>query len=184
MPQAEANAPPTPFEVDDAIVLLLGADSRIPSLAGRLEGITRLEKLIFLLQKESQLGKFLTEDPEFRAYDFGPFSSKIYQAVETLETAGLLQESVKYTGAADDAWETVNILGEDAPYASRQFELTDRGKRYFEALCRELPQELANEVSSIKDRFASMPLRQLVRYVYKRYPKYTEKSKIRDEILR
>ena len=183
MPQAANDVRELPFEVDDAIIYLLGAEGRAPSLSGRLEGITRLEKLVFLLQKESQLGALLDEDPEFHPHHFGPFSSKIYQAVETLEAAGLILEHTKYSGSAEDAWETVNILGEDAPYTSREFELTDRGRRYFQALRKEVPAEFDDQVGKIKDRFASMPLRQLVRYVYKQYPSYTENSKIRDEIL-
>ena len=183
MRPAENRVTSVPFEVDDAIVLLLGARSRLPTLEGRLDGVTRLEKLIFLLKKETQLGEVLTEDPEFHSYDFGPFSSKIYQAVEMLERAELLREDVNYAGATDDTWETVNIVGTDAPYASRSFELTERGKRYFEALQRETPKHVVMEVTALKDRFASMPLRQLVRYVYQKYPEYTTRSKIKDEIL-
>ena len=37
-----------PVEVDDAIVLLLGAPSDSLARHGRIDGITRLEKLIFL----------------------------------------------------------------------------------------------------------------------------------------
>lgn len=172
-----------PFEVDDVIIFLLGAQSRVPSLSGRLDGITRLEKLVFLLQKESEIGEKLTEDPDFQAHHFGPFSSKIYQAVETLAAAKLLEERIKFSGSPEDSWETVNILGEEAPYTSREFQLTEKGKRYFEALRREFSEESVNEVSKFKDQFASLPLRQLIRYVYRRYPQYTDKSKIRDEIL-
>jgi hypothetical protein len=183
MPDVAEKKGRIPFEVDDAIVLLLGAESRVPSLSGRLEGITRLEKLVFLLEKESKLRDLLDEELEFHAYDFGPFSSKIYQAVDVLEAAGLIQDNIRYSGGADDTWETVHIVGEDAPYSTREFVLTDLGRKYFAALLQEIPEDLTKEVSNIKDRFGSMPLRQLVRYVYKRYPAYTEKSKIRDQVL-
>jgi hypothetical protein len=76
------------FEVDDAIVFLLGARSKIPSLEGQIDGITRLEKLVFLMQMESEVGDLLTEDPEFHAHHFGPFSSSVYQAVETVRRQG------------------------------------------------------------------------------------------------
>src|SRR5262245_52377811 len=134
MANSDAQSPRLQFEVDDAIVFLLGADSSVPSLAGRIEGITRLEKLIFLLKKESKIGKIFTEDPEFHPYDYGPFSSKIYQAIETLEAADLIHEHLKHTGTKDDTWETVNIVGEDAPYTTREFQLTKRGRKYFDAL--------------------------------------------------
>ena len=183
MQNANSAANEFPIEVDDAIVLLLGAKSKFPSLSGRIKGITRMEKLIFLLEKETQIGELLTEDPEFHAHNFGPFSSKIYQAVETLEAAELIQEKINYSGSTDDTWETVNIVGEDAPFANREFTLTDRGRRYFQVLCKGLEESVLEEVSRIKDRFASIPLRQLVRYVYTKYPEYTEKSIIKEEIL-
>lgn len=183
MPQVATESRELPFEVDDAIIFLLGVESRVPSLVGRLEGITRLEKLIFLLQNESQIGDLLDEDPEFDAHHFGPFSSKIYQAVETLELAGLIVDHAKYGGSPEDAWETVNIVGDDAPYTSREFELTERGNRYFQALLKVVPAEAREQVRKIKDRFSSMPLRQLVRYVYERYPAFTVNSKIKDKIL-
>ena len=41
-----------PLETDDAIVLLLGAPSS-KERQGYLEGVTRLEKLVFLLKRET-----------------------------------------------------------------------------------------------------------------------------------
>ena len=38
-------------------------------------------------------------------------------------------------------------------------------------------------VERFKQRFATLPLRQLIRYVYQRYPDYTDKSLIRKDIL-
>lgn len=63
-------------EVDDAIVLLLGAPSDRSKTADRIEGITRLEKLLFLLNQEADVSDLLTEDPEFHSHNFGQFSAK------------------------------------------------------------------------------------------------------------
>ena len=63
-----------PVEVDDAIVLLLGAPSDSLPRHGRIDGITRLEKLIFLVEHETDLRTLLTEHADFEAYNFGPFS--------------------------------------------------------------------------------------------------------------
>jgi len=177
--------PQTPFEVDDAIVLLLGAPTKFPSLKGRLEGITRLEKLVFIMEKETEVGGYLTEEPDFQPHHFGPFSEKIYHAVETLEAAGLLRETAKLSGSPEDSWESANIIGDDdeAPYATRDFELTAMGRRYFDALARELPKGAVDAVSNLKDQFGGVPLKQLIRYVYQRHPKFTERSKIRGQIL-
>lgn len=173
----------TPFEVDDAIVLILGAPTPYPALKDRLEGITRLEKLVFLLEKETELGQRLTESPDFTAHHFGPFSVKIYHAVEILKAAELLKETGKLSDSPDESWESANIVGEEAPYATRDFELTDKGRRYFIALSSELPKSAVRAASQLKDQFGVLPLRQLIRYVYKRYESFTERSKIKQEIL-
>lgn len=175
---------PTEFEVDDAIVLILGAPTQQPALKDRLEGITRLEKLVFLLQRETELGQLLTEDPEFHAHHFGPFSSKIYEAVEVLKAALLLEETGRISGASDDAWEAQQfLLGRDAEYTTRDFSLTQKGRSYYEALVSVLPKGAIQVASHLKDQYGSLPLRQLIRYVYQRYPSLAAESKIRDQVL-
>jgi len=177
------------IEIDDAVVLLLGVPSQVPRLSGRLEGVTRLEKMIFLLERETHLGAYLTEDANFIAYNFGPFSPKVYQEVETLAAAGLLVDTATPTDNTADSWERFAAIdaAQDAPpedpYATRDFALTQLGQRYYEALASQLPSTAIEELTSFKDKFASVPLRQLVRYVYENYPDYTKRSLIRDDIL-
>jgi hypothetical protein len=174
-----------PFEVDDAVVLLLGAPSRSPALRDRIEGVTRLEKLVFLLDRETEAGRLLTEHPDFVAHNFGPFSAKVYQAVETLEAAGLITDSAALSPTGEDSWELDQIIGEEpaTSYTTRDFELTDLGRQYYSALVRELPPGTESAVAELKEQFGGLPLRQLIRYVYRRYPELTDKSLIRDEIL-
>ena len=69
------------LKLDDMIILLLGAPSKIPTLQDRLEGITRLEKLIFLLERETDYSDLIDKETEFHAYNFGPFSAQVYKAV-------------------------------------------------------------------------------------------------------
>jgi hypothetical protein len=174
----------TPVEVDDAVVLLLGAptDNMPP---GEIEGITRLEKLVFLLSKESDLSGLLTEDPDFHSHHFGPFSSKVYAAIDLLAAAGLVSDSTAVSDSTEETWESEAVIGLDSdPYATRDIALTPLGRDYYKSLLHELPSSTEDEIVDLKERFASLPLRQLVRYVYRRYPEYTEKSKIRDSILK
>jgi uncharacterized protein len=175
-----------PVEVDDAIVLLLGAPSESLALRGRIEGITRLEKLIFLLENETDLQELLDETAGFEAHNFGPFSSKIYQAVDTLTAAGLVEDSAELASSSEDSWESEEVVGTRPadPYATRNFTLTERGRRYYEALVNELPQSTQKMLTDFKARFGALPLRQLIRYVYKKYPAFTHKSVIRNEILK
>lgn len=174
-----------PLEVDDAVVLLLGAPARSPFLKGRIEGITRLEKLVFLLDRESTISELLTERPDFVAHNFGPFSAKVYQAVETLEAAGLITDSATMSPTEEDSWESENVIGDElaTAYTTRDFELTALGHRYYNALIFELPRGIERQLQDLKDRFGGLPLRQLIRYVYTRYPDLTDKSLIRDQIL-
>jgi uncharacterized protein len=175
---------PTRIETDDLVVLLLGAPGSPSQPSGRIAGITRLEKLIFLIEQERK-PSWLTEDAGFISHNFGPFSSKIYTAVDTLVAAGLLKDSGSFAASTEDAWETENIIGEPAadPYATRNFELTERGQRYYQALLKDLPDGVEEELSAFKRRFAALPLRQLIRYVYERHPDFTDKSIIRDDVL-
>ncbi len=174
----------TPFEVDDAIVLILGAPTKVPALKDRLEGVTRLEKLVFLLEKETEVGKLFTENPDFKPHDFGPFSENIYRAVEVLKFAGLLEETGRLAESPEDSWESANlILGDDAQYATRDFSLTEKGRRYYEALAADLGKDAVRAASRLKDQFGSLPLRQLIRYVYQRHGAFTTRSKIREQIL-
>lgn len=175
-----------PVEVDDAIVLLLGAPSESAALRDRIEGITRLEKLIFLLENETDLQNLLDEAAGFEAHNFGPFSSKIYQAVDTLAAAGLLEDSAELASSSEDFWEAEEVVGSKPadPYATRNFALTERGRRYYEALIKELPQSAEKSLAEFKARFGALPLRQLIRYVYKKYPAFTHNSLIKDEILK
>lgn len=180
MPIAEPKS--HEFETDDLIVLLLGGGGT--KTPGRIDGITRLEKLAFLLERETEIGSWLTERPDFRSHRFGPFSSKIYQAVEMLAAAGLILDSATSSPDPQDAWESVNVvLDESDPYTNRTFVLTDRGWQYYRALLDDLPSETPQVIADFKKRFGTVSLRQLVRYVYERYPEFTDKSEIRGQIL-
>lgn len=181
----EASANNRPLETDDAIVLVLGAPGG-SDRQGYLEGVTRLEKLVFLLERETPVRDWLTEKADFRSHRFGPFSSKIYQAADTLAAAEMIHDSAQSADTVEDRWEAVNVLIDDEdvdPYTTRTFELTERGTRYYGALLRELPPGAEQTLATFKERFGRLPLRHLVRYVYERYPQFTDKSEIRDQIL-
>ena len=175
----------TPLETDDAIVLVVGAPSEHPTTKGRIEGVTRLEKLLFLLERETKVGK-LVQDAGFVSHHYGPFSVDAYHAVDILAAAGLLTDTRSLSDAPDEAWETQEIIGLEGdtdPYATRDFALTELGRRYYTALLEELPEDSEAELTEFKERFAALPLRQLVRYVYQQYPEYTDKSKIKYQVL-
>jgi uncharacterized protein YwgA len=183
--ESQQSASPCVLETDDAIVLLLGAPGATERDEGRIEGITRLEKLLFLLEKETDATKWLKEEADFRSDNFGPFSAKVYQEIENLTTYGLITDSASLSESDEDTWESEHIIGEPVTerYATRDIELTEKGKRYYRALLEELPPEAEKVVSELKRRFGAIPLRRLIRYVYQRHPDFTAKSIIREDIL-
>jgi uncharacterized protein len=138
-----------------------------------------------LLEKETPARSWITELADFRSHKFGPFSAKIYKAAESLWAYGLLKDSALVADNTEDRWEEVNVVGDELdPYTTRTFELTERGFHYYKALIEKLPPDAEEILAAFKERFVGLPLRQLVRYVYERYPEFTDQSEIRDQILR
>src|SRR5205085_8381093 len=74
---------------EDVILLMLEANERILR-KDALSGITRLEKLLFLLERETDFEGIATFF-EFEAHNFGPFSKEVYEAVEFLLGCDLIE---------------------------------------------------------------------------------------------
>lgn len=175
-----------PFEVDDAVVLLLGADPGSRERRGEIKGITRLEKLVFLLERETDARDLMTEGADFVAYNFGPFSRRVYSAVDQLVAAGLVEDSKQLSPTNEDSLEAASVLdlGDvQTDYSTRDFRLTELGMEYYKALVEELPDSVVRQAGELRSRFSGWRLRDLVRYVYQRYDSYTERSIIREDIL-
>lgn len=71
------------YDRRDLILALIDAGS------GVLPGITRLQKLLFLLEREYDLHP--ADGAEFQAYRFGPYSRKLYDDLQYLENIGYLE---------------------------------------------------------------------------------------------
>lgn len=81
------------YDRRDLILGLIGAGD------GVVPGITRLQKLLFLLEREYGLRP--TDDAEFEAYLLGPYSRKLYDDLQYLENLGLLESDRPRTGDQD-----------------------------------------------------------------------------------
>lgn len=166
----------------DLVLLLLAAKTRVPEAADRINGITRLEKLLYLASRESDLPNQVQDRLEFIPYNYGPFSKGIYEAVDLLEDAGLVVERRAMDGKTIDNAEEAGLDIGAAEYVERQFLLTPDGAMVAGLLAQEHP-DLVRLLSAIKDRYAGLTLNQLVHYVYTRYPEHTVNSVIRDRHL-
>jgi uncharacterized protein YwgA len=165
----------------DLILLLLVAEGPEHAPVNRLNGVTRLEKLLFLLDKETNVQRGVDEPFRFRPYNYGPYSREVYEAVDLLEEAGLINEERVLEGHTLDEMEEAATAAIDKEGIERRFSLTQNGLAVAKLLARRHPEEF-KEIGDIKKSYAGMPLRQLIRYVYNKYPKYAEESKIRDQV--
>jgi len=173
---------PEPLYGDDLILLLLGAPTAVGTAQDRVNGITRLEKLLFLADQEQQVQRDVADPLVFEPYHYGPYSKKVYEAVELLEEAGLIGEERSIDDSTfDEAEEVESDVSEEGPI-ERRFYLTDQGRAVAQLLLQQNPGTAA-ALSHVKDTYASMPLAQLIRYVYRKYEPFTVRSRIRDQVL-
>ena len=175
------------------------------SVGGGIGGITRLQKLLFLLEQEEQVvpsgDRF-----NFRPYKAGPFSPKLYDDLEFLENLGFIESEVTATATEPEAEEVDKlsfedlIEGEDGgrggnadeasmkaadAFEERRYKLTGRGREQVEKLlARSDLDPLMKKIRRVKSRFGSYALSDLLYYVYKKYEGMTVESEIKAKVLR
>lgn len=177
----------------DVILALLYAAGRSERANERISGMTRLEKLLFLLKEEGGFGDIISRDFEFQTYHYGPYSAEVYDVVEMLKDAGLVEtrpRKITYYAEVSDADEVIRDPSE--PETNQvlktniveDYRLTTEGQTVGKALFRRLSERQREHIERIKSHYNSMTLEDLLRYVYKRYPEASSKSKIRNSITK
>ena len=166
----------------DLLIVLLYANNQ-----ARIEGMTRLVKLLFLLVKEDSFREF-EKEYEFEAYNYGPWSARTFSFLESIGEMGLVAVAEKpfadYQEVADDFAEAeVSEIPELAEKMVKIFSLTDRGIKVGQVLYGRMADTERQKLESIKRRFNTMRLDELLRHVYSKYYSYTRKSKIKAKVL-
>ncbi|MGA7218541.1 MAG: hypothetical protein WBX38_09510 [Candidatus Sulfotelmatobacter sp.] len=170
--------PPKQLDKEDILLLLLSA------MAGsgakeKVSSITRIEKMMFLLQRETAFSGLVAGKFSFKPWKFGPFSQEIYEDLDLLSSLELVNVEERELASYVDYTEEDDLIGveqEDEPVVEKVFSLTDRGKRVAEKLRTLLSDSDWLEVLHLKKRFEGVPLTRLIQYVYQKYPETTEKS--------
>ena len=174
----EAGEPMPVEQRTDVVLLFL-------NLATRIWGSTRLVKLLFLLAKETEVGRYVPDYYAFVGGRFGPFEKLIYQDIEALRSLGLVNAHMPLRRGEEGVEPELDVkLFSESVEAV--YELTKRGHKYAEALAKFVELQdpsLLGEMRVILEKYGRIPLANLLRYVYKKYPDYTDQSEIRDEIL-
>jgi len=169
------------LERDDVLLLLLLTMAAGPKR--RLASITRIEKLMFLLQKETAFSGNMYEKFPFEPWKFGPFSKEIYEDLDLLASLDLVNVEERELANYVDYTEQDKLMGSELmgselgePMVEKTFSLTDRGKKVAEKLRSMISEKDWQEIANLKRRFESVPLSRLIQYVYHKYPETTGKS--------
>jgi uncharacterized protein YwgA len=177
----------------DLVLALLYADAGSSSQPSPVVGITRLEKLLFLLTIDEG---FLKDAPPTETFSFvpfrmGPYTPEVYDEVDFLESLGLISKESSETRSATDAVHDDELFSDlvidkyqkSAAQTSDEaevFRLTEEGKNKALSAWRRLTEEEKAKLRRVKQAFNTMNLRQFLRYVYKKHPEYTTESEIKE----
>lgn len=165
----------------DVVMVLLYAPGSTEEIGESIKGITRLQKLLFLLWKE---GKFFENIPNlygFQAYDFGPCMDDIYDDLDFAVDIGLIQINEVPSGNEFEDGDEEAFLSDFGfsivmKGSRRDYELTLRGIKAAKEIFDSLGGDDKERLIKIKKKYNSMPFFNLLRYVYQKYPKFARKA--------
>lgn len=179
----------------DYLLLLLYLNEKKP-----IYGAIRLTKMMFLFNEEiapllKKSGAECQKLPEFIAYNYGPFSKDVYEQIELFRGIKFIQVTNIKTQeemAEVDDWEEMAFTEE---VSSQGYSLNTNGSYYKyqllsvgekfvkENIIDELTAEQISILSKFKEKITELSPKQILKYVYTKYPEYTEKSLIKKEVL-
>jgi hypothetical protein len=129
-------------------------------------GITSFVKQMFLVAMEfAQEYDIPTENPGFRAYNFGPYTERIEDVIIGLEDADLIR-----------------IHGRKSPNGE-QFELSDKGREVAKVSFESLTPDQQMKLKEKRLSWHQWGVNGLQKYIYRKWPEYTDKSLVLDRVL-
>lgn len=177
----------------DILLLLLYSQGASGQEAEPIKGKTRLMKLLFLLGREKRIDDKLGVRNwyDFKAYDYGPFSSQVFDDIDFLRNVDLIQTSKSGFQTIAETWENELALEEslvdrediefDRSYEQEDFTLTPLGRDFVEQTIlsdQKLTYEILSEIKSLKSNEGALTLSSLLKYVYRKYPEAAVESKL------
>jgi uncharacterized protein YwgA len=171
----------------DLMLALLYAPGKVSTPGEPIDGITRLQKFLFLLKQGTGPKTLVAQAKEYdyRPYKMGPFSEEVREDLKILQSAGLLRtEKLEYllTDDADRSLEDADRDGTVRRVESNRFILTSEGLRAGEDLWCGMSATEREGLVEFKKFFNSLSLRQLLIFVYEKYPEYAVASEIKRQL--
>ena len=176
----------------DLLIVLLYSQGASGTINEPIEGITRLQKLMFLLRQGIGPEKLvnIAESYGYKPYKMGPYSDDLNADIEELISAGIIHsEQLKYW-IHDDSDNSADLDPDiDAPsikkkkVISLKFSLTSPlGIEIGKDLWETLKKEDKAGMTKFKSFFNSLSLRQLLIFAYEKFPEFTTKSIIKGQL--
>ncbi len=170
---ARTGQPP----IKDMMVLLLHTTSEQGDNAVR--GVTRLQKLLFVIEQK------LAAHGGFYAFNHGPFNEEVNDAAQALRLAGFLRGAQPAAAGPPSFAEMMATAAarsgpRDEPEVE-EFELNDQGHEAAERL-RRSDRAYDQIYARIRALRAEWDTPELVERVYETFPRYTERSLIREQV--
>jgi hypothetical protein len=177
----------------DLLLLLLRARG-----AAGVTGMTRLMKLAFVAARELGLDRLVRDPWRFQPYRLGPFAAEVYDDLDTLADAGLverrrLDEDGEPVIQRDERMaRELRALNHGLAEAERlgglalHFRLTPAGAAFADALAgsaRRRDPRLEPGLALIAAGYGGLPLRALLRRIYRRWPEFTTASVVREKLF-
>lgn len=173
----------------DLLLLLLYSPGHTEMEGEAIDGITRLQKLVFLLQQGKGPTSVVKQAKEyfFKPYKMGPFTKTLDEDLSTLTSLGFLRTERLDFYIEDDAdattldQEELTLPRRRGPrrVTSYRFSLSQDGLNVGKELWESLSDRDQKELAEFKSFFNSLSLRQLLIFVYEKYPKFAEESEIK-----
>ncbi len=137
---------------------------------GVIRGQTRLQKMIFIVQKEVGLGDFA-----FKPHVYGPYSSELEHLLKDMINSKLIKIKEDF----DYAYALLQEKPAKIMIASR--ELIEHGRKKYHELYKENFAKALLFAHKVRAS-AIMPITQLLAYIYANYPEYSINSIIKERV--
>lgn len=173
---------PSPIETGlDVVLAILYAPGTTGKPGEPIRGITRLQKLLFLLWKEGAFYEDIPDLYNYKAYDFGPCMDDLYDDLDFADDIKLLSiaevpSGNEYEGGDEDSFLADFGFKLVKRTTRRDFALTPTGMEAAKEIYDKLDEDRRTRLTQIKRRFNGMPFFDLLRYVYRKYPAFAKKS--------
>lgn len=144
-----------------------------------VEGITRMEKMIFLLTSDHFRDIF--SELNYKPDNFGPFSDKLADQIENLVDLKLISRS---KGKNPELADEFNYYYTETKIPDK-FELTMYGEALAKEIFAQLTDEERNKIIHVKEKFNTIPLDALLSFLYNTISEeWLEHSKIKDKYVK